>query len=176
MDINGIVGDSLGNNPASYIDLSNDYLYDGSTGLSVDWNNRILSGNWTAQGLTISGQVVVGGGGGGGSSTTTFTTVTPSGTTVICNFSNSKNFMSLTGNGGGTYTFSGINSPTGNGFASTSLYISNLLTGAGAGSLSFPTGWAWIGLTPVAINSGKNGYLNLESFGGNIVVTWGAQY
>jgi hypothetical protein len=75
LDINGNIGNSNGNIPSSYIDLSNTYLRDGSAVISliwnsrtlldtsqstsVDWGNRILTGNWKAQNLSLSGSSVV---------------------------------------------------------------------------------------------------------------------
>jgi hypothetical protein len=64
--------------------------------------------------------------------------------------------------------------PAANQYANVSLFINN--TATNTCSLSFPASWTFIGSVPSALTASKHAYLNLESFGGNVVAGWGVQY
>jgi hypothetical protein len=103
-----------------------------------------------------------------------YVTLTTSSTNwITCSFNDFKEYISLTT--ALVYNFTCSNPPASNQYAATSLFISNTITGQTA-SLSFPSSWTFIGLSPTYITASKNAYLNIESFGGKIVAVWGAQY
>ena len=106
----------------------------------------------------------------------TYSTLDSSSSLINCDFNLPKSFVTLTdGMGPFVWTFTGVNVPAGNNYAATSLFVNNNVTST-TGSLVFPSGWIWLGLMPIYLAAGKSAYLNLESFGENIVAAWGTQY
>jgi hypothetical protein len=116
---------------------------------SIDINNRILTGNWNAQGLAVSGIPVMLSS--GSRLYNTATTGTSGALTV--DFSGNPN-QQLNISTSGSFTFSGTNYPPANYISDVYVYINNTATGACA--LTFPAAWKNLGGGwPTGLLSGK---------------------
>jgi len=61
LDINGSIGNSLGMNTGSYIDLGNSIFVDNTGAISFDYNQKILFGNWSGNGFSLDGPITISG-------------------------------------------------------------------------------------------------------------------
>jgi hypothetical protein len=135
----------------------------GGSSVSASWASSSVSSSYS-----LSASYAPGG------ATSTYVTLTTSSLNwITCSFLDSKEFLLFTTSA--SYRFTHSNVPANGTYANVSLYISNSST-IGTSSLSFPSNWVWIGLTPSYLTSSKSAYLNLEAFGTNIVASFGTQY
>ena len=170
LDVNGSGNFSSG----LYISGVNITSYFGTSTVSdatgIFLQNEITSLSGTLISLSLGTTTILTG------AISTYSTLNSSSRLINCDFNLPKSFVTLTdGMGPFVWTFTGVNVPAGNNYAATSLFVNNNVTST-TGSLVFPSGWIWLGLMPIYLAAGKSAYLNLESFGENIVAAWGTQY